>query len=216
MIDAFITYIQSIVVEYGALGVFFASLIEQIIAPIPSPLIPIMAGFFLLPAHGFFWDVLWQSMFIIALPVAFGATIGSLILYFLGYLGGKPIIEKSKKWIGLNWEDLEKVKIKLNNSRLDESTLFILWALPIVPSTAIAVSCGIIRYPVFKYILITISGIFIRATIMSIVGWQAGELYYVNIERIAAIENYLLIGFGILILIGIGFLFYKNYKKKHV
>ena len=123
MIDVFITFIESIVIGYGAFGVFFAALIEQIIAPIPSPLIPIMAGFFLLPAHGLFWNVLWQNMFIIALPTSLGITLGSLIFYLLTYWGGKPIIEKSKKWIGLRWEDLEKIKQKLNHSQSDEFIL---------------------------------------------------------------------------------------------
>jgi membrane protein DedA with SNARE-associated domain len=210
MINAFINYIQSIVVGYGTLGIFVAALIEQIIVFIPSSFVPITAGFFILPAYGLFLDVLWKSIYTIALPVAFGTALGSLIFYFLGYLGGKPIIEKTKKWFGLNWEDVEKIKKKLDNSRSDELTLFILWTLPILPTVVIAVSCGIFHYSLLKHILLTISGIFLRATAMSMVGWQMGELYYIAVKRIEFIENYLLIAFGLLILVGVIFLFYKK------
>lgn len=216
MIDGFIVYIQSIVVEYGALGVFIATLIEQIIAPIPSPLVSMMAGFFLLPVQGLFLDVLWQSMLIIALPIALGMTLGSLIIYFLGFWGGKPVIEKSRRWLGLNWKEIEKTKKKLDNSWSDEFALFVLWLLPVVPSAVIAVLCGIIRYPIFKYIFIAVCGLFFRAIIISLIGWQAGELYYLSVKQIAAIENYLLIGFIFLILAGVGFLFYKKRLTSNV
>jgi LPXTG-motif cell wall-anchored protein len=216
MITDFINYIELIVVEYGALGIFFAALIEQIIVPIPSSFVSITAGFFILPAYGLFLDVLWKSIYVIALPVALGTALGSLFFYFLGYLGGKPVVEKTKKWLGLNWEDIEKIKKKLDNSRNDELALFILWTLPILPTVVIAVSCGIFRYPVLKHILLTISGIFLRATAMSMVGWQMGELYYIGIKEIDLIENYFLIGFGLLILIGAVFIFYKKRKLRDI
>ena len=216
MIDSFIAYIKLIVVEHGALGIFIAALIEQIIAPIPSPLMPMMAGFFLLPAEGLFLDVLWQTMLIIALPIALGTTLGSLIIYSLAFWGGKPVIEKSKEWLGLNWKDIERTKKKLDNSSRDELALFVLWLLPIVPSAAIAVLCGIIRYPVFKYIPIAISGLFLRTTVVSLIGWQAGEFYYITAKQIAAIESYLLIGFIFLVLVGVVFMFYKKRLTSNV
>jgi len=216
MINDFLLYIQSIVLEFGIWGVFIVAIIEQIIAPIPSPLIPIMTGFFLLPANDFLLDVLLKSIYLIALPYAFGAIIGSLFIYFLGYFGGKPIIEKSKKWLGFSWENLEKIKKELNKNQRDEFTLFILWFLPVIPSAAISIFCGIVRYSLFKYILLGVSGLFFRAIIISLIGWQAGALYYVAAEQISLIENYILIGFILLILIGIIFLFYKNKKRNYV
>ena len=110
----------------------------------------------------------------------------------------------------------EEIKKKLNKSQSDEFTLFILWFLPIIPSAAIAIFCGIVRYSLFKYILLGISGLFFRAIIIGLIGWQAGELYYVAAEQISLIENYILIGLGLLILVGIIFLFYKNKKRNYV
>ncbi len=214
MIEASIAYIQVILNEWGALGVFVASLIEQIIAPIPSSLIPMMAGFLLLPAYGTFFQVLWQSVFIIALPVTAGIIIGASIIYFLGYWGGKPVIEKTRKWLGLNWKDVERAKKRLNNSRNDELILFILWLLPIIPGVAMSVSCGIIRYPLLKFIIIVALGSFLRAIVMALFGWQTGELYIIYAEQIANIESYLLITFGLLFLIGLIYFIRKRNKGK--
>ena len=214
MINAIIDYIESIVVQYGALGVFIASFIEQIVAPIPSALVPMMAGFFLIPAQVPFLDALLQSMLVVGLPVALGMTFGSLVIYSLGYLGGRPAIEKTKKWLGLSWDQVEKAKKKMNNSWKDEIALFFLWLIPIIPGAVIAALCGIVRYPVFKYIPIVICALFLRTTVVGLIGWQAGELYYVNLERIAVIEDYILIGFIFLALVGIGFLFYKKRRCK--
>ncbi|MCD5384922.1 MAG: membrane-associated protein, partial [Candidatus Pacebacteria bacterium] len=63
MIDLILNYIELIVVEHGALGVFVAILIEQIISPIPSILISMLAGFFLLPSDGSLSTLLWSSIF---------------------------------------------------------------------------------------------------------------------------------------------------------
>ncbi|MCH7730796.1 hypothetical protein IID21_04775 [Patescibacteria group bacterium] len=62
MIEKLTSLIQPIVVEYGAVGVFLATLLEEIIAPIPSPLVPLTAGFFLLPPDGAFLETIWQAI----------------------------------------------------------------------------------------------------------------------------------------------------------
>jgi membrane protein DedA with SNARE-associated domain len=213
MINDFIVHLELIVLEYGILGIFIAALIEQIFVIIPASFVSITAGFLILPVHDLFLNVLWKSAYTIALPVALGTVLGSLIFYFLGFLSGKPIIEKTQKWLNLKWEDVEKIKKKLNNSSSDELTLFVLWALPIVPTVVIAISCGIFRYSILKYILLTISGTFLRALTLSMIGWQMGALYYLAIEEIEFFGNYLFFGFGLLLLIGIIFLFYKNRKN---
>lgn len=193
MIEEFISYIQSIVIQYGALGVFLATLLEEIIVPIPSPLVPLTAGFLLLSIEESFLEITWQALFIVAFPVSLGITLGSLAVYGIGYLGGKPAIEKSKKWLGLGWKDLQKIENKLIRGRGDEITLFILRVIPSIPGVAISGFCGIVRYPLKTFAIVTLLGSFSRALLLGIIGWQAGEMYKVYSEAISRIENYLLI-----------------------
>jgi len=199
MIEKIIDYIQPIIVEYGAIGVFFATLIEEIVAPIPSSLVPLMAGFFLLPSgESILIETIWQALFIIALPVAFGITIGSVAVYGIGYIGGKPAIEKSKKWLGLKWNDLKKIESKLIRGSGDEIMLFALRLMPIVPGVAISGFCGIIRYPLKNFAVVTFLGAFTRALLLGIVGWYVGDAYTAYSEIISKTEKYIFVVLGIL------------------
>lgn len=200
MLEKITSYIQPIVLEYGALGVFLATLLEEVVAPIPSPLVPLTAGFFLLPAGAGILETIWRALFIIAFPVALGITIGSTAVYGIGYWGGKPVIEKSKRWLGLSWEDMEKTKRKLTRGRGDEIALFILRVLPIVPGAAISGFCGIVRYPLKTFAAVTFLGALVRALALSVAGWYAGAVYTMYIATISKIENYIFAVFIILAL----------------
>ncbi|MBM3260954.1 hypothetical protein FJY93_00900 [Candidatus Kaiserbacteria bacterium] len=190
MIEQLTSLIQPIVVTYGATGILFATLLEEVIAPIPSPLVPLTAGFFLLPAGAGFLEVIRGALFVIAVPVAFGITLGSLAVYGLGYWGGKPVIEKNKKWIGLSWKDLEKTEQKLTRGKGDEITLFVLRVLPIVPGVAVSGFCGIARYPLKTFMIITFVGAFVRAAALGVVGWYVGAAYMEYVDVISKLEKY--------------------------
>lgn len=214
MIERIILYIQSIISDYGAWGVFVATLIEEVVAPVPSPLVPVSAGFFLLMSDLSIVEILLNSAIIIALPVAVGVCIGSSIVYALGFFGGKPVIEKSKKWTGINWQDIENVQLRFTKGIGDEITLFILRVLPIVPGVGISGFCGVIRYSFKKFIVITFAGSFIRAFVLGIVGWQVGEFYMTYAGIISKSEKYIFIVVLILAVFFLGYHFI--FKKKKV
>ncbi len=48
MIHSFINFIEQIVLPMGALGVFFAEIIEEVVVPIPSALVLLTSGFIFL------------------------------------------------------------------------------------------------------------------------------------------------------------------------
>lgn len=214
MIEKLTSLIQSIVVEYGAVGVFLATLLEEIIAPIPSPLVPLTAGFFLLPPDGAFLETIWPAMFIIAFPVALGVTLGSLAVYGIGHLGGKPAIEKSKKWLGLGWKDLEKIESKLIRGSGDEIALFILRTLPVIPGVAISGFCGIVRYPLKTFAVVTFLGAFVRALALGVVGWYVGGVYEIYSETISKVEKYIFVVLVISTALFLGRLYFLKKSRK--
>lgn len=204
MIETLILYVQSIISEYGAWGVFLATLLEEIIAPIPSPLIPLTAGFFLLPTETSLAEVAIKGILVIALPVSIGISIGSTLVYALGFFGGKPVIEKSQKWTGLNWKDIQKAEEKMTRGIKDEVMLFVLRILPIVPGVAISGFCGVMRYPFKKFIIITGLGTFVRAFLLGLLGWQVGALYANYAAMISKFEKYILWGVFLILLLFLG------------
>ncbi|MDP3954283.1 MAG: VTT domain-containing protein [bacterium] len=212
MIESLISYIQSIIFQYGAWGVFFATIMEEVIAPIPSPIVPLAAGFFLLSPDASLAAVIIRSVLVIALPVAVGIGIGSSLVYVIGYFGGKPVIEKNKKWLGLEWSDVEKVEKKIIKGKGDEITIFILRVLPIIPGVAISGFCGVVRYPFYNFITITFAGAFVRALILGVLGWQVGEFYQVYADNISRFEEHIL--FGTLAVIAVGGIIYYFFRKR--
>jgi len=194
MIERLILRIQSIIVQYGAGGVFIATMIEEIVAPIPSSIVPMMAGFFLLPAQQPFLEIVGRGMTVIAIPIALGLSIGSMFVYLIGFIGGKPVIEKWGKWLGLSWQGIERIERKLIRGYGDEFILFGLRLMPIIPGVAISGFCGLVRYPFLRFMVVTFIGAFTRALALSIIGWKVGGMYTVYAEFVSRIENIILVG----------------------
>lgn len=180
------------ILPWGALGVFAASVVEEVIAPIPSALIMTMSGF--LFVSGSLSVAALKSLILkVALPAALGVTVGSYVVYFAAKLGGRFVIERWGKYAGLYWSDIEKLQGKLKGTRRDELIIGAARVLPIVPSVAISAFCGVLGMNIFKYFLITFIGVFFRGVILGLVGWQVGNVYerYANI--FSSIENALLL-----------------------
>lgn len=211
MIEKLVSTLQLIVLEHGAVGVFFAALIEEIIAPIPSAIIPLAAGFFLLPVEQTLWEIIIGSALLVALPTSLGLTLGSLFLYSLGFFGGKPIILKWGKWFGLNWNEMEGVEKKLIRGWGDEIALFVLRAVPLVPNAAISGFCGLVRYPFQNFVLITLLGSFVRAFGLGIIGWQVGEAYAAYAGFISDFEKYI---FAVILAAAALILVWLNFRKR--
>ncbi len=218
MIDQLVTYIQSLIATYGAWGVFLATMIEEIIAPIPSPIVPLAAGFFLItPEITSLIQILIKIGVVIALPVTAGITIGSACVYAIGFFGGKPVLDRTKKWLGFGWDDVQKVETRLHKGKKDEWVLFFLRMIPIVPGVAISGLCGIIRYPFFKFITITMLGACLRAFILGIIGWKVGEVYGAFAHTVEKSEDYILYAvIGILFIWGVYYFFKKRTLKNNI
>lgn len=209
MIDSFIHIIQNTLLPLGAGGIFLAGVLEEFISPVPSPLVMLGAGFFFL--EGAVDAAFVQTLiFTVAIPVALGITIGSLVIYGAAYAFGKPILVRWGNFIGLNWSDVERLQVRMRGTSRDEWLVFLARAVPIIPSTAIAAFCGVIRMRVVKYLIITAAGVFIRAIILALIGWQAGSLYQEYAHIIARYEKWVLL---VILAAALAFIAYRIYKR---
>lgn len=213
MISELISYIQAIIIQYGAGGIFFATMLEEIIAPIPSPLVSLAGGFFLLPSDASWLLAVKDAFFIIAIPVAIGVSLGSAAVYALGYFGGKPMLEKWGKWLGLEWNDIEKAKQKFTLRKGDEVTLFGLRLLPIVPGVVLSGFCGIIRYRFFAFIILTFFGSLCRAWLLALIGWRVGELYQKYVTMLDHFEQYIFLVIICVLAITVVIVWYRKRRQ---
>lgn len=196
MLERLIQITQSIISAGGPVGVFIASILEEIIFFIPSPVVPMAAGFFLLSPHMELAEAMIRAILYISIPVSLGQTIGSLFPYYVGYFGGRPAIEKWGHWIGLTWKSVEKTEQQFARGYRDELILLGMRVSP-VPSVAISGLCGLVRYPVYRFLAVTALGAAIRGFLLGLFGWYAGTAYLKHAEAIAQIEKYIFIIVGV-------------------
>src|SRR6266540_7368835 len=97
----------------GAVGLMA---LESMIAPVPIEAVMPFVGF--LVADGK-WN-LWLAI----LATSIGSMIGSLLSYWLGYYGGKPLVLKVGKYLLLNQRDLERTE-KFFHRKAGTLTLFL-------------------------------------------------------------------------------------------
>src|SRR3989344_1647844 len=202
MIAYFLQLLETYVIPLGALGVFAASFLEEIIAPIPSAVVQLGSGF--LFVHGAFsFSTIFYLVIVVVLPAALGVSVGSLFVYGIAYWCGKPVLEKWGKWLGVSWGEIERAQRKFEETKADEWTLFITRSIPIIPSVAISAFSGLVRIPLREYLIYTFLGTCVRAFVLAVVGWQIGSVYKHYAELISRAENFIFaaIAFAVVVFI---------------
>lgn len=209
MINELIAFAGNIIVSYGAWGVFLASIIEELVAPIPSSVVVLGSSFFLMNDHTLTLASLERLFLMVALPAATGVTIGSLFFYGITYFAGKPFVDKWGRYLGLSWEDIEKLDKRFDQSYTDEILLFLLRFIPITPSIVVNIFCGFIRYDLKKFLIITFVGTLARVFMLGFLGWQFGNFYKYASQQVSLIENITII------LVVVGIIIYFAYLLKN-
>lgn len=187
-----------------------ASIIEEIIAPIPSTLVIMGSSFLILKGYPIAVDSIMRLLIYVVLPASAGVTLGSLFVYAIGYFLGSPFIKRWGKYMGVSWDDIEKAEGRFSQGKSDNLILFILRAVPVVPSVAISIFCGFIRYRLRDYIMFTFLGSLVRGFVLGILGWQFGMLYLEISQQISFLEELVLL--VLVIALGV-YLYWRKTKK---
>jgi membrane protein DedA with SNARE-associated domain len=204
-IESIIFLLISWVAALGPLGVFLGVMIETFIAPIPSPLVPMAAGF-LLTYELFPVEAILVILFSVMLVGALAATVGSFFGYGIAYFGGYPIIERYGKYLGTSIEEIEYMRKNLEESSRDEIFLFSARAIPIIPLSVVSLLYGAIRADVKRFALVTFVGSLPRYLSLGLLGWIIGVGFYNLAEMIDLFETLI---FVLLIVFLVVFILYR-------
>jgi len=181
---------------HGPWSVFIGVIIESVIVPIPSPLIIMGAGFLLIRPELSFLEALMPILAQIVLPGSIASTLGAYIGYGIGYLGGKPLVERLQGFLGFSWSDVEAMERRFHVGQVNTS-LFFLRALPIFPLSVISAAAGLLRLPIKQFTLWTFYGSIPRCLFLGYLGWGLGEPYQAiakGIDKLETIVSLLLLG----------------------
>ena len=186
-------WLEQIIRSYGWGGFFVGTLLEEIILPLPSSLIMMGGGFFLIHADSAI-GALRQVIFPF-IPVGLGGVmIGSLLWYGLAYWGEEFTVKRVGKYIGISWDEVRGIERYFKKQHTDEWMLLALRAIPIFPGALTAIFSGLIRMPLRKFVVFGSIGTMIRLALMGSMGWFFQEMYVVYANRFEDISTIMTIG----------------------
>jgi membrane protein DedA with SNARE-associated domain len=185
-----VTWLIEAIKSNGSLSIFLGGIFEEIIVPIPSPLVSMAGGAFLVTGGE---NIVLTLMRKVVLPFSLGATIGSSLVYLLSYYGGEFLVEKMKKYLGFDWQMVEKTRDRFIKGSRDELAIVLLRGIPVVPVSLISAVCGAVQIKWKEFYLYTFLGLTIRSFILGFLGWQAGATYQTLVEGIDRIESFVFV-----------------------
>jgi membrane protein DedA with SNARE-associated domain len=163
-----VVFLQSLFNTVGWAGVVAAMAIESACIPLPSEVTMPLAGWMLIQAKGFaMGSVLWAGLY-----GALGCTIGSVITYWIGAKGGRPILERYGKYVLISSHDIEVADRWFN--KYGEATAFFSRLLPIV-RTFISLPAGVARMNFGRFTALTFIGSFIWCVVLATAGFAFGS-----------------------------------------
>lgn len=207
--DQILQTILNMVKTHGSLSMFIGGVVEQIIVPIPSPIITMSGGAFLIERNLPIFQAIWEIILRVSLPYSLGAVIGTSMVFLIAYLGGRPLLDKFGKYIGIRWSLIEKIKSDFQKTISDELFILIAVTIPVVPVSLISAFCGGFRIKPIKFYPIMFVSLILRSIILGFIGFQMGEAFTGLANGLDKIESVLtIVGAGLIL----GYLYLKREK----
>jgi len=186
---------------------FLGGLIEEIVAPVPSPLVMVTVGSLI---HS--QEKGWLMLMLVSFLAAIGKTFGSWLIYFVSDKAEDVVTTRLGKWLSVSHGDLEEIGEYFDRSWKDDVLLVFLRAIPLIPGAPIAVVCGIIKLDLVTYLRSTLIGTFIRSLMFGLVGYVGtsyGQRFLEGVELLESLGKIvMLLG---LVLGGVGLYYLRNH-----
>ena len=202
MITDIINFLANIIIKtigfggYG--GIFLLMLLESCGIPIPSEII--------MPFSGFLVAMGKMKFLLVAIIGAFGNLTGSLLAYWIGFKGGRPLIEKYGKYILISKHDLNLADKWF--AKFGDLTVFFGRLLPIV-RTYISFPAGISKMNLKKFSFYTFIGALSWCALFAWLGIKMGNNWDLIREKF---HNFDLL-IGILIILALILYIYRHIKN---
>ena len=189
--------LTSLIGDHGVYAVFLLMLVDAVL-PAASELVMLYAGALAAGAFAgqhvvlFGWHIDSHFWGFVAMSLAgvAGNTAGSVIGWWIGYYGGRPLIERRGRWLHLGPENLDRAERWFERWGV--------WAVclgrvtPVVRSF-VSIPAGIARMPLGRFTVLTAIGCMPWCFGIAGAGWALGSRYerfhhdfrYVDIAIIA-------------------------------
>jgi membrane protein DedA with SNARE-associated domain len=113
-----------------------------------------------------------MNLWWVSVAGAFGCVVGSMVAYWVGMYGGRPVIEKYGKWFFVSKRDLDMADRWFE--KRGEIIVFVARLLPAI-RTFIAFPAGVARMNIPKFIIYTFAGSLPWCLGLAYIGQKLGE-----------------------------------------
>lgn len=192
-------FVANLIGDYGYFGMFIAMVLEAVIIIIPSEAILATGGILASKNIFTFWGAFLTGLL--------GSIFCAIVIYIMGYFGGKAFIKKYGKYFFMKEEDLEKSDSWFNRYGL--LAALIGRNFPIV-RTLISLPIGIMHLSFTKFLIYTTIGSIPWTLAFVYFGYSLGNNWIIINSYISKLKNPI----RILIAIFIIHFIYKIINKK--
>lgn len=193
-------FVIDLINNFGYLGMFLGMVLEAVIIVIPSELILATGG--ILSSMGIF------NFYLAFLIGLVGSVFCAVIIYFIGYFGGRSFILKYGKYFFMKKEDIDYSDGWFHKYGLMASLIG--RNFPIV-RTLISLPIGIMRLNFFKFLIYTIIGSIPWTFVFVYVGYALGDNWVLLSNYVSRLKIPIKILIGVLIISYV----YKKIKEKY-
>jgi membrane protein DedA with SNARE-associated domain len=161
----FLSYlIVSTISLLGYSGIVLLMAIESACIPLPSEII--------MPFSGYLVSTHQMNLWLVALAGAIGCVLGSLVAYWVGSKGGRPLIEKYGRYLLISRHDLD-----LADRWFEKRGELIIFTSRMLPAirTFIAFPAGVARMNLPRFVIYTFLGSFPWCLGLAYAGQKLGE-----------------------------------------
>lgn len=178
---SFTDALTSLIGDHGLYAVFLLMLVDSVL-PAASELVMLYAGALAAGAFAgqnvvlFGWQIDSHFWGFVAMSLAgvVGYTIGSVIGWWIGYYGGRPLIERHGRWLHLGPENLDRAERWFE--RWGDWAVFLGRMTPVVRSF-VSIPAGIARMPLGRFTVLSFLGTIPWCFGIAGAGWALGSRY---------------------------------------
>lgn len=159
-----VQFVTHVIQAGGYAGIVALMGIESACIPLPSEIIMPFAGYVVYQGHFNLW---WA-----ATAGALGCNLGSVVAYWIGAKGGRPLVERYGKWVLMSHHDLDRMTYFFD--KYGSITVLLARLLPVV-RTFIAFPAGIAKMPQLRFHIYTFAGSWPWCLGLAYAGMKLGE-----------------------------------------
>ncbi len=193
----------------GYLGVALWVALESVIIPIPSELVLPFAGF--LVGEGVAHEPITRqpwNFWLTVLAGTLGATAGALIAYAIGAWGGRPLLERWGRYVGVTAADLDRADDFF--ARHGEAASFFGRMIPVIRSL-VSFAAGIAHMPLARFTIFSFLGSLPWTALLVFAGVQLGAHW----ESVGAwLKRFEYAIVGVLIVVVLAWIWFRIIKPR--